>query len=345
MSPGLSPLPGMRNEQQNGAHRSMNIRCLLVVLLAGTAAALSQPTAARSPTASKPACDRTCLYGFADRYLDALAHRDAARLPWAAHARYTENNVELAVGDGIWGTATKLGDYRLEFADVGAGQVGVFGVVQETDDRSGFALRLKIEHGRIAEAEMIVVRLADFGALGGGTNPFVNARFFDKPILEATLAPGQGSSRERMIGIANGYFDTLQRNDGRLFTRFDPQCERYEDGILTTNNPAKTLGPLTAYGCERQFRLGGYRFDDRVRDRRFPLVDRERGLVLAAGFIDHTGRMGDFRLTDGSIEHAPVRRPHSFCYLELFKIVNGRIRQVESVFITVPYDMPSPWVG
>jgi hypothetical protein len=38
-----------------------------------------------------------------------------------------------------------------------------------------------------------------------------------------------------------------------------------------------------------------------------------------------------------------IRHPHSFYFIELFKIVDGEIRQVESVFITVPYSMPSPW--
>ena len=38
-----------------------------------------------------------------------------------------------------------------------------------------------------------------------------------------------------------------------------------------------------------------------------------------------------------------IRHPHSFYFIELFKIVNGRIRQVEAAFITVPYNMPSPW--
>lgn len=291
-----------------------------------------------------PACDRACLYGFADRYLDALAHRDAARLPWARDARYSENNVALAVGDGMWATTTRVDEgYRLKFADVRAGEVGVFSVVEESDNRSGFALRLKIVDSRITEAEAIIVRVAEFGALDGGANPFASARFFSKPILESDLTPAQRRPRARLISVANGYFDTLQLNDGTLFTQFDPQCERYENGILTTNNPAKTLGPVTALGCEAQFRLGAYRFDDRVRGRRFPLVDEERGLVLAMGFIDHTGRLGDFKLTDGSIEHSPLRRPHSFCLMELFKIVDGRLRQVEAVFITVPYNMPSPW--
>jgi hypothetical protein len=291
-----------------------------------------------------PACDRACLYGVLDRYLVALEHNDAARLPWARDARYTENNVELPVGDGMWGTTTKLGSYRLKFADVRAGQVGFFGTVEETKDSSAFALRLKIEEGHIAEAEALVVRIAEFGTLDGGVNPFATGQFEDKPILLANLAPGEGRPRERLVSIANGYFDTLQLNDGTLFTQFDPQCQRFENGVQTTGNPKKVLGPLSALGCTDQFHLGAYRFDDRLRDRRYPLVDEERGLVLAAGFIDHRGRLGDYKLTDGSMAHAPVRHPHSFAYLELFKIVDGRIRQVESVFITVPYNMPSPWV-
>jgi len=29
--------------------------------------------------------------------------------------------------------------------------------------------------------------------------------------------------------------------------------------------------------------------------------------------------------------------------MELFKIVDGKIRQIEAVFFSVPYNMPSPW--
>src|SRR5438046_1376086 len=82
------------------------------------------------PGTLPPDCDRSCLYGVLDKYLDALAHRDPARLPWAPNARYTENNVELAVGDGVWATVTKLGgDYKMRFADTQNGQVGYYGLV------------------------------------------------------------------------------------------------------------------------------------------------------------------------------------------------------------------------
>lgn len=100
---------------------------------------------------------------------------------------------------------------------------------------------------------------------------------------------------------------------------------------------------MSALGCEDQFRSGNYRYDDRLRGRRFPLVDEERGLVLAFGFIDHCGRLAQYQLTDGRTVRSPVRRPHSFYLGELFKIDQRMICQIEANFITVPYHMPSPW--
>ncbi|HEX2670713.1 MAG TPA: hypothetical protein VHM25_07575, partial [Polyangiaceae bacterium] len=124
------------------------------------------------PGALPSACDRACLYGFMDRYLDALVHKDPAKLPWAPHARFTENNVELSIGDGLWGTVTGLGDYKLRFADVSTGQVGFYGVVKETVTTSGFSVRMKVDGGKISELETVVLRVADMGALGPGENPF-----------------------------------------------------------------------------------------------------------------------------------------------------------------------------
>src|SRR5208337_4130212 len=54
-------------------------------------------------------CDRPCLYGFVDQYLAALVARNPARLPCATNTQFTENNVTLAVGDGLWGTITGRG--------------------------------------------------------------------------------------------------------------------------------------------------------------------------------------------------------------------------------------------
>ena len=48
-------------------------------------------------------------------------------------------------------------------------------------------------------------------------------------------------------------------------------------------------------------------------------------------------------MTDG-VTKSPMKSPHSFCLLETFKIMDGKIRHAEAVFITVPYYMPSPGV-
>ncbi len=42
-------------------------------------------------------CDRTCLEGFVDRYLDALLAHDPGRLPVTREVRFTENGQQLAL--------------------------------------------------------------------------------------------------------------------------------------------------------------------------------------------------------------------------------------------------------
>ncbi|HTV76849.1 MAG TPA: DUF2188 domain-containing protein [Steroidobacteraceae bacterium] len=285
-----------------------------------------------------PALDRAALYRVLDRYLAALRARDAARVRWAPRAVHVENNVVLVPGDGLWGTVTALGDYELRFADTRTGEVGFFGAVTETRDTSPFGLRLKVDaQGAILEAEVIIVRAADSGLR------FPEPRFENKPALNAILPEGSRTSRARMRALANGYFDTLQLNDGTLHTQFWDSCNRVENGVQTTNNPDLALLPSARLGCAEQFRLGVYRYDDRLRARRFPLIDVERGLVLAAGFIDHCGRLGSYSLTDGRTVESPIRRPHSFYLLELFRIRDEKLEQIEAVFITVPYHMPSPF--
>ncbi|MGH8228951.1 MAG: hypothetical protein ACREU3_13805 [Steroidobacteraceae bacterium] len=282
---------------------------------------------------------REALYEVLDRFLEALARRDPPRCPWAERVRSTENNVELRIGDGLWGTVTGLGDYDLRFADPERGQVGFFGSVVETRDESPFTVRLKVVRDAIAEVEMLVVRAADSGL------KFPDPQFERKPALEQLVAPAERMSRERLIALADGYFETLQLNSGRILTRIDPHCVRVENGVQTTHNPALTLTSVARLGCEEQLVLGYYRYDDRLRARRYEVLDEERGLVLAAAFIDHSGRLGKYRLTDGTQVESPVRRPHSFYVLELFKIESGAIERIEANFITVPYGMPSPWDG
>lgn len=283
---------------------------------------------------------REDLHAALDAYLAALVARDPALAPWADEVFNTENNVALRVGDGLWNTLSQLGDYDLRFGDPQTGQIVMFGSLFEgTDLERPFTLRLEVtDDGRIAGVETLVHRAEDT------PSPFPPAIFPEKPAMRETVPSEERLPRARLISIADGYFDTLQLNDGTLFTTFHPDCTRFENGFETTNNPDQNVTAYMALGCEAQFRLGIYRYDDRVRGRRYPLVDEERGVVLAAGFIDHAGALAESVLTDGTTVPSPFLRPHTLHFLEVFKIEDGGIRQVEANFIFVPYGMPSPWL-
>jgi hypothetical protein len=282
--------------------------------------------------------DRQSLYAVLDNYLRALTQRDAGAVKWSAGARHSENNVMLEPGDGVWATIDGLGDYQLKFADPVTGGIGYFGTVIEPQEESAFSLRLKAnDAGEIEESEMVIVRHLDEGMKLEGP------RFWTKPILEADTE--NPSARAELERLANGYFDTLQLNDGTIHTKFAPDCNRVENGVQSTNNPNFPQIPHTKLGCEEQFRLGIYRYDNRLRGRRYPLIDEERGIVLAHGFIDHCGTLDAYELTDGTPVKSPVRRPHTFYLAEIFKIDRGMICQIEANFISVPYHMKSPWDG
>ena len=153
---------------------------------------------------------------------------------------FTENNVQLRVGDGLWNTVSAVRPgYDLKCADLATGQVSWFGVIEEAGQPAIMALRLAlVETGTgpntgmaIAEIETIVCRANELG-------PFPNIAGYEKPIRPLMLADvpvADRVPRARLISIADGYFDTIQLNDGKLFTEFTDSCDRIENGLQTTN--------------------------------------------------------------------------------------------------------------
>ena len=291
-----------------------------------------------------PDCSRTCLEGFLDRTVQALLAHDPARLSWARVVRYTENNVALRLGDGLWGTITAHDPAQdLKFVDVDGGQAGLFGVVDEHGVPGYLALRLKLSERRIAELEIQVNR-TPAPPPGVAPGPFYADphAFRHFPEMQAALPAAERVPRGRMVDLANGYFSTLQHNDGTLLTAFADGCARRENGYQSAGDPVAAM-PSARLDCAAQFRLGSYRMDSAVRDRDYPLVDEERGLVLARAFIDHDGVLTDFKLTDGTPMVSFAKYPSSLSMLELFHVRGGRIDRIEVVHIGVPYAMPSAW--
>ncbi|MDE3111243.1 MAG: hypothetical protein KGL02_15070, partial [Acidobacteriota bacterium] len=269
--------------------------------------------------------------------LQALAAHKPAGLPLAANYKFSENNVFLKVGDGLWNTLTAMGPGGVRFADVPEGVVGYLGVVQEAKTNSPYAMRMTIAGGKIAEIETVVARPS--GLIG----PPALDHFAKRGWFDGILPQNQRTPRAKMIQLVRGYFDTLQRNNGAIHTTFDPDCNREENAMQSTNNPSYHIFPVTNLGCEAQFETGYFYYDDRARSRGFPLVDLDRGLILARVFLDHSGNVSKYKLTDGRELESPFRTPSSLCILELFKIRGGKIFQIEATMAQVPYNMPSIW--
>lgn len=310
---------------------------VLALLLLASGAASAQAPGERSAVVAGD-CGHSCLIGFVKGYMDALAHKDASRVRFAQDVRFTENNVEMPLGnDGLWATVTGVAPAGLEAADPTTGEAAWLGTVEEHGLPAYFGVRLKVRDGAIVEAETVVVRNT------GLPLPFADvSKVVHDPSFAEVLPAAQRRSRERLVAVADSYFSTVELNDGTVFAPFDEECGRLENGILTTAASAGSAGSI-AQGCEAQFRLGIYRINKRIRERRYPLVDVERGVVVATGFFDHANEFDTYKTTDGKERKTLLKWPNSISLVEAFKIRDGKIYRIEAVFTYVPYFMHSPF--
>lgn len=318
-----------------------------------TAALATGLLASGGVRAQSGACDRQCLEGFVDRYLDALVKNDAAAVPLAASVRFTENGQRLAIGDGLWRSMKAKGSYRIFVTDVEAGQVAFIGTLQEehADPTQGtpalIALRLRVAGNVVTEIEQAVIRSVEAAnrveALG---RPH---ELFTQPIPE-----NERMSRADLIRAANMYFSGMQQNDGKGEYPFTDDCNRIENGAQTTNRPTPSgetrPDPKTAtnysaqWSCLEQFQSGLLHFVTRIRDRRYVAVDRERGLVFAFAFFDHSaGDTRRFTTPNGRDVTAGPAQPWTWYIAELFRIEQGKIRRIEALLDRAPYGMISGW--
>jgi hypothetical protein len=299
------------------------------------------PSGAQAPgdkSAYNPqACKRACLEGAVNGYMAALRAKDPKKAPLAPGVIFTENNVVMPVGEGLWNSISEASADGTLAADPVSGQAAWFGLIREHGVPAYYAMLIKADGaGRITQVETVVHRKTSLPSPFGDVDKYGHDAEFEKP-----LAPEQRRSRERMKSIADSYFSTVERNDGTVFAPFTTDCERNENGLSTTSGQGGSAA--VANGCENQFKLGIYNINKEIRERRYPLIDEERGVVVATAFFDHANFYDTYKLTDGREMKTLLKWPNSITLIEGFKIQNGKIHRIEVVFTYVPYFMHNPW--
>jgi hypothetical protein len=326
----------------------------------------SPETALSQKTAKQSACDRACLEGYVDQYMDAMLKHEASKTLFAEDVKFSENGVRLPFGnEGLWASMVGKGTYKFYVPDVETQQVAFIGTAREESTTPGegnavaIALRLKIVNKRITEAEQLVIRpesnLFD-PSRKRAPSAAENIEKMGGPhaIFMEVIPEAERGSREELIKTANYYFSGLQRNDGKGYYPFTDDCDRDENGNRATNVPLKPgqkmPDPLketvysSAWSCKKQFESGLMHFVSRIRDRRFVAVDRERGIVFTFNFFDHgAGKTRYFKTPDGRDVVAGPTEPWTWQQAELFKIEKGKIRRIEAVLQRCPYGMNSGW--
>lgn len=330
------------------------LAALGAVALAVAAMMMYRAPEARAATGPIPLnCNRACLEDLVNQYLAAVVAHDPKRLPLSQDVRYTENDQFIDVGDGFWKTAGGIGNYKHIFADPESGQVAFMGSMHEAGTALLMSLRLRVQLGRITEIESVYYRQGNGGPSGVAD--------LDKPGYKAedlwfkSIPPAQQMSRQELTSIADGYFTGLEKNDGKGIDGkgnypFTNDCHRIENGAPTTNVPRPANQPADAINafsmdCLSQFKLGYYFVVQSIHHRRYPVVDRERGVVWSHAVFDQ-GTVNEGVLSDGrKYTFKGFNRPSSILVNEAFLIENGKIRRVEMVGPSVPYHLNSGWPG
>ena len=318
------------------------MRAKLIVLGIFLSLAVS---AMAQPPVVKPACDRACLEGYIDRYLDAMLAHEVSPSLFDRNCKFTENGVQLPLGkEGLWYGMSGKGTYKFYVPDIETQQVAFIGSVKEGGSSTSakgakpaeptivaVAIRLKIVNGLITEAEQLAIRPEQSltgAAAAKPTSGFpptgeaVEKMGKPHPMFLEAIPEGKRHTREDLVRIGNYYFDALQRNDGKGYYPFTDDAVRFENGMNSCGLDRD--GNLRPGHCRENMATYGP-IVSRIRDRRFVAIDRERGIAFAFGFFDHVQINWTWQLA------------------ELFKIEGENIRRIEAIFHRAPYGINSGW--
>ncbi len=273
-------------------------------------------------------CTRDCLSGIMDTYLAALAKNDPAGVPLAANAEIVENNKKITIGEGLWKTATGgPTEFKIIVADPDTGEVAFMGVIEENKKPTIVAVRLKVVDNEISKIDHLVVHNEKGEPLNPNMSKLRPAFLERQPKMERT-------SREKMVEIANLYYEAIVQDNGSV-APFADECERRENGSIAANDRTgkKDVDIFSTYKCADQLNTGRLSYIADITDRRIFAVDEEKGLVFVFSIFRHNGEPKVMKITGvpGITEFKNQWGPFELPAAHVFKIRNGKIYEIEAI--------------
>lgn len=285
--------------------------------------------------ASAADCDRACLKNMMTTYLNALAAQDPSKAPLASNVRFTEDSKDLKVGEGLWKTATRIGDYRQDFIDVREQVVASHVVMEESGKRALFTARLKVANGKITEIETLVTHSTDR----------MNSvpTLAERPGMDIEPPADQKNKREELIRAADYYPRGLTIGGfDKVDAPFAKDAFRIENGSVMagegcgrgtpSGSPAGTAGavsskaPQDVAGClniKTQHIITHPNLTKSV-----VAVDEEQGICLLWMNFGDTGSYGE---------------GNALIVYEAFKVFGGQIHVVQAFMKVLPKDTQRGW--
>lgn len=255
--------------------------------------------AALASQAAAAGCDRSCLMGVLDDYQARLLKHDATGLALAGGFRATENYLPIRPGEGYW-TRIRGVFHQQQFADVQNGQVMALGLLDDGGRDAYFALRLKVgADRRISQSEMLLIRDGETSFLQKDRAVKLSS------VYTETVPVAQRSTREQLIRDVENFSDAWQYKDGDLMS-FSDECTFSENNVQLSEPGRTSCGHMLEYNGKRGIPGAGTSPEHGdpngairpmtpadpsigrpplqgpwIRDRRYPIVDVERGVVIA----------------------------------------------------------------
>ncbi len=287
-----------------------------------------------------------------DSWFEALVDGSPEGLPVHHDLRFTEQTAHIALGDGLFVSATDVPKaFKIVATDEVSGNVGAIAMLGIWGKPSLVTVRLRVRDGLITEAEhLIVPALLPHGE--------ANLQSPRATLLE-DCPVDQRTPRDAMWRIANSYFDAVEQDDGDLCPLTD-DCARRENGMQTTMNPdgpafpiredasperAAAMRAFAGMTCRAQLSTGLMSYINTIRPRRLQLVDEVRGLVLGFPCFNHRGQPRRYSVSGvpGYEMHEMAIGPNTLQASELFQIRNGKVTAIEATGTMKAYRQSTGW--